>query len=173
MEPQRTSAVVSKPLASKWTPLGLAQRLPLIFKEPSDVWLLLQIGYFMWRAPTLLHGRNLRAFLAELRALPRPAAPNAKSSLERILRLRRLWLALPFMRSRDNCYVRALTLYRFIEAGPHAVSIHFGIEEREDPRERLRGHAWVSVDGQFFEGPPEVQSARIREVPLIAADALG
>ena len=165
--------MVTPQLARKWTPLGLVQRLRLIIKEPSDIWFSLQVGYFMWRAPTLLHRSNLRAFLAKLRRLPRPAATDAKSSLERILRVRQPWLALPLMRSRDNCYVRALTLYRFLETGAHPVNIHFGIEERDDPRERLRGHAWVSVDGQFFEGPPQVQSARIREVPLVMADAPG
>jgi len=173
MEPQGTGTVVTRELARKWTPLGLAQRLRLIIKKPGDIWFSLQVGYFMWRAPTLLHGSNLRAFLAQLRRLPRPAAADAKSSFERILRVRRPWLALPLMRSRDNCYVRALTLYRFLETGSHTVNIHFGIEERDDPRERLRGHAWVSVDGQFFEGPPQVQSARIREVLLVAADARG
>lgn len=162
--------MVTRVFAPKWTPIGLAQRLRLIVRRPADIWFALQIGYFMWRAPGLLHRRNLRSFLADLRTLPRPAAPDAKSSLERILRLRRLWLALPFMRSRDNCYVRAMTLYRFLDAGATQVSIHFGIEERDDPKERLRGHSWVSVDGQLFEGPPEVFGARVREVPLIFAD---
>jgi hypothetical protein len=162
--------MVTKQLASKWTPAGFIQRVRRIVKRPADVRFALEIGYFMWRAPTLLHRQNLRAFLAELRTLPRPAAADAKTSLERVLRLRRLWLALPLMRSRDNCYVRAMTLYRFLDAGAHAVSIHFGIEERDDPGERLRGHAWVSVDGQFLEGPPQVLNARIREMPLVLAD---
>ncbi len=162
--------MVTKELAPKWTPLGFAQRVRRIVKRPSDIWFALQIGYFIWRAPALLRQRNLREFLADLRTLPRPAATDTKSSLERILRLRKLCLRLRLLRSRDTCYVRALTLYRFLDAGAHVVSIHFGIEEKDDPRERLRGHAWVSVDGEFFGGPPEVFNARIREVPLIPAD---
>ena len=163
---------MSTELAPKWTPLGFTQRLRRIIKQPGDLWFALQIYYFMWRAPVLLQQRNLRAFLAGLRTLPRPAAADPHSSRERILRLRALCLRLPTLRSRDNCYVRALTLYRFLEAGTHAVNVHFGIEERDDPRERLRGHAWVSVDGQFFEGPPEVRNARVREVPLARAPAV-
>ena len=158
--------MVTLKLAPKWTPIGAWQRAHRIIRRPSDIGLAVRIGWFMWKAPARLRRRNLRTFLNELRRLPRPAAVDALASRERILRLRALCLRLPLLRSRDNCYIRALTLYRFLETGDHPVAIHFGIEENPDPRERLRGHAWVSVDGQFFEGPPEVMSARIRTVPL-------
>ncbi|MDQ6768144.1 MAG: lasso peptide biosynthesis B2 protein [Candidatus Eremiobacteraeota bacterium] len=161
--------MVNGGLAPKWTPAGFLQRARAIIKRPSDVWLATRIGWFMWRAPIGLRQRNLRTFLTELRKLPRPAALDAHTSRERILRLRALCLRFPMLRSRDNCYIRALTLYRFLETGDHAVTIHFGIEEPADPHQRLRGHAWVSVDGQFFEGPPEVLNARIRTVPLMVA----
>ncbi|MDQ6780061.1 MAG: lasso peptide biosynthesis B2 protein [Candidatus Eremiobacteraeota bacterium] len=141
-----------------------------IVRGPADVIFALRIGYFMWRLPGRLHDAHLQEFLHGLRALPRPPARDPLSSRERILRLRSLWLRLPLFRTRDNCYVRAMTLHRFLDAGGHKVTIHFGIEQRDDPRERLRGHAWVSVDGAFFEAPPEVRKARIREVPLPSLD---
>lgn len=153
-------------LAAKWTPLGFAQRMRRIIREPADLVFALQIGYFMWRAPAQLRRSHLRDFLQALRRLPKPRAAGPEVSRERILRLRGLCLRLPLFRSRDNCYVRALTLYRYLDAGDHAVNIHFGIEQRDDPKERLRGHAWVSVDGAFFETPPEVRNARIRELAL-------
>ncbi len=158
--------MVTDGLAPKWTPAGLWQRTRRIIRQPSDVGLALHICWFMWRAPSLLRESNLRTFLAGLRGLSRPAATDALASRERILRLRALCLRVPLLRSRDNCYIRAFTLYRFLETGDHPVTIHFGIEEDPDPRKRLRGHAWVSVDGHFFEGPPEAQSARIKLVPL-------
>ena len=157
---------MTRALASKWTPWGLAQRTIRIIRRPADMSLAVAIGYFMWRVPAHLHDAHLADFLATLRAQPRPAAADAGASRERILRLQRLWLRLPFFRSRDNCYVRALTLYRFLDAGDRRVSIHFGIEQKADPRERLRGHAWVCVDGVFFEGPPEMRDGTVREVPL-------
>jgi len=157
-------------LAPKWTPLGFAQRLRRIFREPSDFWFAATMCHFMWHAPEMLRRRNLRVFLDELRALPRPKAINAEASLERVQRLRQLCLRFKVLRSRDNCYVRALTLYRFLDTGPSRVSIHFGIEQKENPLERLRGHAWVSVNGRLFEGPPEVVLARTKEVPLAPAD---
>ncbi len=162
--------MVGKTLAPKWTPLGFAQRLRRIFRKPSDFWFASSICLFMWRAPEMLRRRNLRVFLDELRAFPRPKADNAEASLERIQRLRQFCLRFTVLRSRDNCYVRALTLYRFLDAGTNGVNIHFGIEQKEDPLERLRGHAWVSVNGRLFEGPPEVMYARIKEVPLACAD---
>jgi hypothetical protein len=163
--------MVTEALAPKWTPRGFTQRVRRLFHEPSDPFLALSIATFMWRAPGMLRRRNLRVFLRRLRELPRPSAPDAAASLERIQRLRGLCLRLPGMRSRDNCYVRALTLYRFLDARDRAVSVHFGIEEKEDPRERLRGHAWVSLDGELFEGPPDVIFTNIKEVPLAAQEA--
>ena len=160
--------MVTRALAPKWTPLGFTQRVRRIFREASDPLLAVSIAAFMWQAPEMLRRRNLRMFLQQLRELPRPAAADARTSLERIQRLRGLCLRLPGMRSRDNCYVRALTLYRFLDARDRVVKVHFGIEEKEDPRERLRGHAWVSLDGELFEGPPEVIFANIKEVALSA-----
>lgn len=158
--------MVTMELPSKRTLVGLWKRIRRIIRQPSDIGLALHIGWFMWRAPSLLRRRNLRTFLTELRELRRPNAPDAQTSRERILRLRALCLRLPALRSRANCYIRALTLYRFLDTGDRPVTIHFGIEENPDPRERLRGHAWISIDGQFFEGPPEAQSTRIKTVPL-------
>ncbi len=158
-------------LAPKWTPRGFAQRYRAFVRRPDDLWLALQIGYFMWRVPALLRRRNLRSFLADLRECRRPAAPSIEQSQERIARLRALNLRLPFLRSRDNCYVRALTLYRFLDAGDQPVKIHFGIEEQPNPHERLRGHAWISVGGQHFDAPDEIFNVRIKEVPLTPLEA--
>lgn len=158
-------------LAPKWTPRGFAQRYRAFIHRSDDIWLALQIGYFMWRLPVMLRRRNLRSFLAHLRDGCRPAASSIERSQERIVRLRALCLRLPLLRSRDNCYVRALTLYRFLEAGHQPVKIHFGIEEQSDPQERLHGHAWISVGGQRFDVPNEIFNIRVREVPLTPLEA--
>lgn len=71
----------------------------------------------------------------------------------------------PF-RSHNTCYVRALTLYRFINAPNQQVGIHFGIEQRNDPKERLRGHAWVSIDGEVVEGPQDQITGKLIEMPI-------
>ncbi len=159
-------------LAPKWTPVGLVQRASRIIRRPADLVFAAQIGIFMWRAPSLLRSSHLSEFLQVLRRLPRPHSSDPETSRERILRLRSLCHRLPPFRSRDNCYVRALTLYRFLDAGEHQVRIHFGVEQRRDRSERLRGHAWVSVDGAFFETPPEVRDSRVREIQMPSRDSI-
>jgi hypothetical protein len=80
--------------------------------------------------------------------------------------LRNACLGMPRLWRRDTCYVRALTLYRFLDPGEHRVRVHFGIEQPQSKDDRLRGHAWVSVDGRPFEAPEAVGARRIHEVPL-------
>lgn len=161
--------VPPKSIAPKWTPLGIVQRLRRLVRQPSDIGLALQIGYFMWRLPAELRQRHLGAYLSDLRLRRGAGAHDVFASVERIVRLRDPWLKLRLFRERDNCYVRALTLYRFIDRRESTVLLHFGIEEPADPVERLRGHAWVSVDGKFFEGPPQHAVGRLREMFLPSA----
>ena len=82
------------------------------------------------------------------------------------MRLRTAWLRLPFLRARNTCYLRAFTLYRFLDAGDRRVGIHFGIQPPAQPGDRLRGHAWVTVDGLLLEGPEEVARGGILEIPV-------
>ncbi len=62
------------------------------------------------------------------------------------------------------CYVRALTLYRFLDPGAALLRIHFGVEPGVDAADRLRGHAWISVGGDIFETPDPVRAGRVREI---------
>ena len=158
--------MVARPLAPKWTPLGLWQRFRVIVREPSDFPLALRVGYFLCRAPADLEQVSLPEFLASLRASARPGALDVWSSKERIVRLREAWLRLPGLRARNTCYLRAFTLYRFLEAGDGAVGIHFGIEQPRESGDRLRGHAWITVDGRLLEGPEAVAAGGILEIPL-------
>ena len=158
--------MVARPLAPKWTPLGLWQRFRAIVREPSDFRLALRVGYFLCRAPADLERVSLPEFLASLRAADRPSAPDVWSAMERIVRLREAWLRLPGLRARNTCYLRALTLYRFLDADGGAVGIHFGIEPPRRPGDRLRGHAWITVDGRLLEGPEAVAAGGILEIPV-------
>jgi transglutaminase superfamily protein len=158
--------MVERPLAPKWTPLGFWQRFSTIVRKPSDMPLAIKMGLFMCRAPINLEKASLPDFLATLRARSRPAADDMHVSMERIVRLRTAWLRLPFLRARNTCYLRAFTLYRFLDAGDRTVGIHFGIQPPAQPGDRLRGHAWVTVDGRLLEGPEEVARGGILEIPV-------
>lgn len=150
------------------TPARVLANVARVIREPSDVVLAVQMGLFVWRAPAALRSRHLGAYLRDLRRRARPARRDLLSAHARIVRVRQAWLWMPFFRDRDSCYIRALALYRFLDAGELPVRIHFGIEEARAPGERLHGHAWVSVGDRFFEGPPEAALGRVREIPLPA-----
>ncbi len=56
----------------------------------------------------------LPRFAARHRA---PQVTDVFTSRTRIVRLRDAWLRLPRLRRRNSCYVRAFTLYGFVDAG--------------------------------------------------------
>jgi len=135
-------------------PRRFARALRRTFRRPADVWLTLRIGWFVWRAPADLGGRDLPSFLDRLQRARRPPAPDPASAYERVARLRQPWLHLPGLRGRNTCYVRALTLYRFLDPGAGDLELHLAVEDGYDAGDRLHGHAWVSVDSVAFEDRP-------------------
>jgi hypothetical protein len=133
---------------------------------PKDALLLLEIGAFILRLPAMLRRSDVPTFLGRLASAPRPKAPSIDDGYVRIARLRDACLSMPRFWRRDTCYVRALTLYRFLDPGGKCVQVHVGIEQPKSPGETLRGHAWVSVDKRLFEAPDAVYHERIHEVSL-------
>jgi hypothetical protein len=133
-------------------------------RTPSDLILIIRIGVFMIRVPNELAQANLSTFLERLRNAPRPKARNLTFGAERIKRLRAACLAMPVLWRRDSCYVRALTLYRFLDPGLRKVDVHFGVELPDSRMQRLHGHAWVTVDREILEAPQAVFDGRIREI---------
>jgi hypothetical protein len=75
------------------------------------------------------------------------------------------------MAGRDNCYIRAITLVRFVDPGTHDVELRVGAEWHDRPGGVLRGHAWVTVDGDILEGPSEsAEHGRLQELRLAPTD---
>jgi len=133
------------------------------FHSPADLWLALRIGRFIHTLPEQLDQAALPAMLAQIAAAPRPPAPDLAAGVARIARLRGLWLRRRRYRGRDTCYLRALTLFRFLDTGGRPMHIHFGVEP--DPAAgRHRGHAWITVDGIAWEPPEAVVAERTREL---------
>ena len=145
-------------LAPWWSPWGLALRLGHTIRKPSDVAWLLRIGWFVLRLPADVERSHLEAFLGRVERAARPRAVDPRPGAERIARLRHPWLRVPGLRSRDTCYVRAFTLYRFLDPGAHDVQLRVGVEWHDQPGGVLRGHAWVTLDGGVLEGPPEADA---------------
>jgi hypothetical protein len=162
-----------------WTPWGAAIRLARTVRRPSDVAAMTRIGWFVLRLPDDVERSHLGEFLDRLATAPRPSARSPQESAERVVRLRQPWLRIPGLRSRDTCYVRALTLYRFLDAHGHDARLHVGAEWHDRPGGVLHGHAWVTLDGQILEGPPEadahdrLQLISLTREPRIREDRAG
>ncbi len=139
-----------------WTPWGAVLRLRRTVRDPSDVRWLMSIGWFVIRLPATVEQNHLAVLLDKLAGAPRPRASSPDAAAQRIVRLRQPWLRLPGLRSRDTCYVRALTLYRFLDTGGRDARLRVGAEWFDKPGGVLRGHAWVTIDGEVLEGPSEV-----------------
>jgi hypothetical protein len=133
-------------------------------REPSDIGLLIRIALFIVRAARDLKRTDVATFVERLRNAPRPKATDLMAGTERIKRLRGACLSMPALWRRDSCYVRALTLYRFLDPGKGEVNLHFGVELPDAGHRRLHGHAWVAADRAVLEGPAAVLAGRIREL---------
>ncbi|MEP7360074.1 MAG: lasso peptide biosynthesis B2 protein [Chloroflexota bacterium] len=158
-------------LAPWWTPWGLIVRLGDTVRTVTDIPWLVRMGWFVLRLPDDVERKHLEEFLASIEIAPRPQANDAHAGAERIARLRQPWLRVPGLRSRDTCYVRALTLYRFLDRGTHDVQLRVGVEWHDRPGGVLRGHAWVTLDGEVLEGPPEADAHdRLQLVELRAGN---
>lgn len=133
-------------------------RLGHTVRTPSDLTWLFRIGWFVLRLPADVEHSHLDEFLDKLERAPRPRAADPGPGAERVARLRQPWLRVPGLRSRDTCYIRAFTLYRFLDPGAHEVQLRVGVEWYDRPGGVLRGHAWVTLDGRVLEGPPEADA---------------
>ena len=141
-----------------------ASLLRSAIRQPSDIGWLIRIALFIVRAPRDLAHTDVATFVERLRTGPRPKASDLRAGTERVKRLRGACLGMPALWRRDSCYVRALTLYRFLDPGTREVNLHFGVELPDAGQQRLHGHAWVTADREILEGPDAVLAGRIREL---------
>lgn len=152
--------------AARLLPAPVRRRIRRTVREPSDVPLAARMAWFIARCDRRLASRRLPDFVAELDAHRPATGMSVADAYPTIARVRGAVLRAPWLRRRNTCYVRALTLYRFLPSGEGTLGFHIGVEPSSGTRERLRGHAWVTLDGVLLEGPPEVVEDRVREIPL-------
>lgn len=134
------------------------------FRQPGDVALCARIGRFMWRVEHELEHTSLPDYLADLEHRGGLAGPDVVADTARIARLRQAWLNLDRFASRNTCYIRALTLFRFLAPEQGRLCIHFGVNPGDDPGDRVHGHAWVSWNGTVLEAPEPVQRGIVDEL---------
>ena len=152
-------------LAAKWTPTGLMQRFRKTLLQPGDIILMIQIGFFIWRIPAGLKKQNLKHFLEQIHQSHRPKSDNIQDSVDRIIRLRKPWLRLSKFKSYDTCYVRSLTLFRFTDAQDEDIKLHFVAEIKEKDKDRLKGHAWITIADKIIEEPALLsEQGKVKEI---------
>jgi len=153
----------------QWGADGIWRGIRRTFRKPADVALAVRIGVFLIVMPRRLETRPLDGVLSEIERA-RSSSRGEANDVARISRLRQAWLASPLLRERNTCYVRAITLYRFLDAGGGKMRIHFGLEPGTDPGNRLRGHAWVTLDDELLEAPEPVLAGRVSELYVYPHD---
>ena len=152
------------PTSHQWARDGIVRGLTRTFRQPADVVLALRIGVFLWRLPRRLDRQPLDGVLRELATESGDASSDLHSDAQRISRLRQAWLASPLFRARNTCYIRALTLFRFLAHDGRSLRIHFGVEPGTHPGDRVRGHAWVTAGEEVLEAPEPLLSGRVSEL---------
>ncbi len=143
---------------------GLFRRIRSVFKTPEDIWLACRIGFFIFWLPHAMQKSDLPSLLKKIRSARSPAMNDLAEGVARIVRLRQPWFRLFALRARNTCYVRALTLYRFLDIPGSDMKIHLGVEPPRIPGEHTRGHAWVTVGGRMLEPPDPVLAGRVKEL---------
>lgn len=146
------------------SPKGIVARLRKVFNHPGDVLFAFHIGLFLFRIPGVMQKQSLPDLLKKLRYARGPETIDPDVGVARIARLRQPWFRIPQLSSRNTCYVRALTLYRFLNIPGSSIRIHFGVEPSRVPGEHTRGHAWVTVDGRMMEPPNPVLAGCVKEL---------
>lgn len=132
-------------------------------RQGADLVLAMRIGFF-WGIPRKLATTDLPRLLSKLRTLPASSIDHFSSNLDQVSGFLRHWLWIPILRSHNTCYVRAITLYRFLDFGGRVFRIHLGIEPAAGSGVRLRGHASITVDEKVLDAPGPLLEGRVREI---------
>lgn len=146
------------------SPQIVLQRALRMLCRLGDVLVAIRIASFIMRLPKELANTDLRAFLRQL-----DGRRNSRISLDRVLRIR--GAVLRMLRRFDTCYARAFTLYRFLRVSPERIELRLGVEPPRLAGDRIRGHAWILLDGAVLEGPDPEAIARSRDLIVKTAIA--
>ena len=140
-----------------WSPRAILRRAFRALARPADLLSAVAVAWFVLRLPATLQRSDVRTFLRDV-----DRRRDCRVPLDRVLRAR--GVVLRVLRRFDNCYARAFTLYRFLDVAPQRLELRLGIEPPRFAQDRLRGHAWIMLDGELLEGPEAAAIARSREL---------
>jgi hypothetical protein len=134
-----------KSSAGKPPVLHRISRFLKIFKNPSDVWLLIRIVSWAVILPVLKRIVPLKSLV---RFMWVPAKEKRTPAQERKIGTLVRWLYY-FVVPEKSCLERSLLLYRFLSRNNSDPRLVTGMRRAED--QTWKGHAWILVDGKPFE----------------------
>jgi hypothetical protein len=147
-----------------------ASSAAVVCRSPRDLMLAVQIAWFVRRLAPDLARTDVTTFLRAVRRAPSAASRDlaaVRGEAQRIRRIAMAVLSLPRFWQGNTCYVRALTIYRFLDPAGHDVQLHIGIEQRGAER-ALHGHGWLTLDDTLLEAPDDVVLGMLHELRLDA-----
>jgi transglutaminase superfamily protein len=114
----------------------------------SQLWVAVRVGLWLCTLPIRMRMRSLPSLLHQLTPVRRHVSRRGPLELEQAVRIvRRICRLRCFRGPRfpQACLRQALALYHLLSQLGYPVAIHFGVSK---DGEALRGHSWVTVDGQ-------------------------
>lgn len=132
-------------------------------RYPADVKLFLQILV----AILLLPGKIRRNSLPEL--LQRidsgvGSGPRDEAVMVRTVKIVDLLLSYRPLLRYGKCFLRSLTLFRFLRLQGWPVTICFGVRRSEEDESQLTGHSWLALEGQPFLEAESIENYAITYV---------
>jgi hypothetical protein len=131
----------------------------------------LELRWVTWTLPRLVHRLPLTHLLADM--TPSRPAPRWQRPSQEILDAVKAALARPIRMRGRRCLREGLAAFHFLRKGGHAAVLHFGVDRRSTRAAKLRGHCWISLEGQVVlngPGPEFVELFAYRGQPLPRPD---
>lgn len=125
--------------------LRATQRL----RNPSDLWLFLQILLTLIFLPTLIRRFSLPDLLKRLDPGVLPHR-QSKARLEKTVGFVDTLIRYRAFQRYGECLLRSLILFRFLRRQGWPVEIHFGVRKVSENSPQITGHSWLVLERQPF-----------------------
>jgi hypothetical protein len=112
----------------------------------------LELRWVTWTLPRLVHRLPLTHLLADM--TPSRQAPRWQRPPQEIVEAVKAALARPLRMRGRRCLREGLAAFHFLRKGGHPAVLHFGVDRRSTRSKKLRGHCWISLEGQVVLNGP-------------------
>ena len=159
-------------MSARHTSQAKEVKQPRVGLRLSQLWLALQVGVWLCGLPLRWRGHSLPGLLQHLTPVRGRGPRRSPLEMDRAVRIVRRICRLRLFHGPlfpQACLRQALTLYHLLTRLGYPVVIHFGVYKAG---EALRGHSWVTVDGQpVAERLPPEALQDIYSCPASASNA--